>query len=134
MTAPPLRRAMYVALGCFILLAPAAPQIFGVNSVLFRPWIMYSLVGVGVMRGDFVAETAAGGAKITPFQVMMRNRYPQDLSLNAGHVVLDERTLKRFTAPYCAQYQDVIALTFEGEVAFPDGWRALSAEARCDRP
>ena len=41
------RRLAFLLIAVFILLAPAMPQVLGVNSVFFRPWTMFSGVGVG---------------------------------------------------------------------------------------
>ncbi len=130
---PPIRRAAFGLLAAFILLAPAAQQVLGVYSPIFRPWVMYSGVGLGLLRGEVIVIRAEGTERLTPEAFLGVRHYPSTMSIEDRHVVLDEATLTARMAAYCAANNDVRSLSFDGEMSWLDGWRPLSAALECER-
>ena len=98
-----LRGVAFAVVALFILLAPAAFQVFGVNHLLLRPWIMYSGAGIGLLKGEF--RIAAPGKPVvvrTPLQLLGRERYPFQRHYEFDRRVFEPGDLKRFAAEACA--------------------------------
>lgn len=55
-----LRLVVFVAVAVFIIGGPAAIQIFGVRTTIFRSWIMFSAPGLGVIDASFARLQADG--------------------------------------------------------------------------
>ena len=128
---PQPRRVVFGVLAAFILLAPALPQVFGVYSPMFRGWVMYSTVGLGLLRGDIVVTRADGIETLTPDALLGIQHYPWMMSLKDRHLVLDEATLSAHMSAYCTKNAAAISLSFQGQMSWLDGWRPLSATVEC---
>lgn len=129
---PPLiRRAAFSLLAAFILLAPAVQQVLGVYLPIFRPWVMYSGVGLGLLRGEVIVTRAEGTERLTPEAFLGLRYYPGTMSIKAPHVILNKAALSARMAAYCAAYGEVQSLAFDGEMSWLDGWRPLSAALEC---
>ncbi len=130
---PPLRRAAFGVIAAFVLFAPALPQVLGVHAPGFRPWIMYSGVGMGLLRGDVVVTRANGAQVLTPEAFLGVRYYPRTMTLQDRHVVLDEAALRARMAAFCETGDDIKSLSFDGHMSWVDGWRPLSAAVTCPR-
>ena len=130
--APPARRLIFGAVAAFILLGPALPQVFGVYNPLFRPWVMFSGVGLGLLRGDVVVE-GAETTLLSPETFLSVAYYPHTMSIRDAHVVLSEEALIARMASYCAEHAEVTALSFDGDLSGLKGWRAVSVRHDCAR-
>lgn len=128
---PQIRRVVFGGLAGFILLAPALPQVLDVHSPIFRPWVMYSAVGLGLLRGDIVVTRAGGAEMLTPEAFLGLKYYPRTMTLKDRHVVLDEAALSARMAAFCEANVDVDRLSFDGRMAWLDGWRPLKASVDC---
>ena len=129
-SAPPARRLIFGALAAFILLSPALPQIFRIDHPAFRPWIMFSGVGLGLLRGEIVVE-GDEVRRLSPKAFLNLPYYPHTMSIRDAHVVLDEAALNARMAAYCAEHRAASALSFDGDVSGLRGWRALSVRHEC---
>jgi len=131
---PPLiRRAAFGVLAAFILLAPAVQQVLGVYLPVFRPWVMYSGVGLGLLRGEVIVTRADGMERLTPEAFLGVRYYPSTMSTRDPHVILDQAALSARMAAYCAADSDVRSLSFDGQMSWLDGWRPISAAVACER-
>lgn len=130
---PPLRRVVFGVLAAFILLAPAMQQVFHIYSPIFRPWVMYSGVGLGLLRGDFEITRADGQERLSPETFLNVRFYPSTMSIKDRHVVLDETALVARIGAYCEANPDVVSIAFDGEVSGLKGWRPISAAKACAR-
>lgn len=130
---PRLRRVAFGGLAAFILWAPAIQQVFHIYSPLFRPWVMYSGVGLGLLRGDVEITRTDGSERLSPEAFLNVRFYPSTMSIRDRHVVLDEGALVARIKAYCRANPDAIAVSFEGEVSGLQGWRPISAAEACTR-
>jgi len=127
-----VRGVAFAAIGLFILLAPAAFQVFGVNHLLLRPWIMYSGAGIGLLKGEFrIAEPGRPVAVRTPLQLLGLDRYPFQRHYEFDRRVFEPGDLKRFAAEACAKLPAGATLSFDGVVGTRDGWKPLHASDVC---
>lgn len=129
---PLLRRAAFGLLAAFILLAPAVQQVLGVYLPIFRPWVMYSGVGLGLLRGEVIVTRAEGRERLSPEAFLGVRHYPITMSIKAPHVIPDQAALTARMAAYCAAEGDVRSLSFDGKVSWLDGWRPISAAVECE--
>lgn len=121
-----LRRGGFVVCALFILLAPSAGQVFGVNHLLLREWVMYSDVGVGIPRGEFrIWRGDDPVATLSPLQALGLRAYPSVIHYTFDHRILDDADFPAFAARLCARLSDYDGdrVSFEGVVGTPDGWR-----------
>ena len=130
---PLLRRAIFGVLAAFILLTPAFPQVLGVYPPVFRAWVMYSAVGLGILRGEVVVTSVDGVKTMAPEKFLGVAFYPQTMSLNDWHVILDETALSSRMAAYCEAQTGVVGVSFDGEVSDLNGWRSISVEKACQQ-
>ncbi len=128
-----LRRSAFGLIAAFILLAPAMPQVLGVHLPIFRPWVMYSAVGLGLLDGDIIITRDEGEERLTPEAFLRVRHYPRTMTLKDRHVVLDEANLSARFAAYCETDSAIRSLSFDGRMSWLDGWRPLSASVDCAR-
>lgn len=122
----PLRRTVFAGLSVFILLAPALPQIFGIHSVFLRPWIMYSNVGAGALKGSFTLTLPDRTvSELQPIDLHGGNNYPR------YRPVYGAESLREFAAEFCAGLPEGAALTFEGARGSRHGWIAIGGQDLC---
>ncbi|KPQ11682.1 MAG: hypothetical protein HLUCCO17_05710 [Saliniramus fredricksonii] len=121
-----LRRAGFVGIALFILLAPSAGQVFGVKHLLLREWVMYSGVGVGIPRGEFrIWRGDHMVATLSPLEALDLPAYPSVIHYTFAHRVLDDADLPAFAARLCEALADHDGdrVSFEGVVGTRAGWR-----------
>ncbi len=126
-----LRRAFFGVVAAFVLLAPALPQVFGVHAALFRPWVMYSGVGLGLLQGEFAVTRDGEVEMLSPESFLNINHYVRSMSLSAPHVVLDEAALIDRITAYCEANRNVTTVSFDGKVSGIRGWRPMRVTAEC---
>ena len=127
-----LRRAAFCALALFIALGPMFPQVFGVRSPAFRPWTMFSGVGVGILKGNFRIEEPQGQVReLAPLELLGLERYPRIRHFHFEHRVRDADDLRKFAAGFCAGLEPGARLSFDGHVGTRNGWRPLAGEDLC---
>ncbi len=131
-----VRRIGFAVIALFILLAPAAGQIFGVKHLLLREWVMYSGVGVGIPKGEF--RIWRGGqpvATLSPLEALELTAYPPVIHYTFPHRILGDDDLPGFAAQLCARLEDHGGdrVSFEGVVGTRQGWRALRHEDLCSK-
>ena len=122
---------MFGGLATFILLAPAMPQVFGHGNPIFRPWKMYSVVGLGLLRGEFTITRDGSDEVLTPNEFLDLPRYKLAMRLTQPYLVFGEADLKARIEEYCARYRVDASISFKGEVALVRGWKALSLTMGC---
>ena len=131
-----LRRAGFVGIALFILLAPSAGQVFGVKHLLLREWVMYSGVGVGIPRGEFrIWRGDHMVATLSPLEALDLPAYPSVIHYTFAHRVLDDADLPGFAARLCETLADHGGdrVSFEGVVGTRDGWRSAQHDDLCAR-
>ncbi|NWG92325.1 MAG: hypothetical protein HXY21_07420 [Parvularculaceae bacterium] len=129
-----LRTGVFVALAAYILLSPLFVQAFGVETKIIRPWIMFKDVGTGILKGEFIATTAAGETyRLSPLDVLGAARYPVRVQpYRFDKLVLKDGDLIRFAAGWCAAHRaEFVDLRYEGRVGAGKSWRPLSASGLC---
>ena len=127
-----LRRGGFCARAPFIPLGPIFPQAFAVHSPLFRPWTMFSGVGVGILKGSFRVEDGQGPAReMTPLELLGLERYPRIRQYHFEERVRDPEDLRKFVAEYCDGLAPGARLSFAGHVGTREGWRALKGDDLC---
>ena len=127
----PFRRFMFGGLATFILLAPAMPQVFGYGNPIFRPWKMYSIVGMGLLRGEFTINRNGSDEVLTPSEFLNLLRYKLAMRLTQPYLVFGENDLRARIEEYCARNRVDASISFKGEVALVREWKALSLAMRC---
>lgn len=126
------RRAAFVIIGAFLLLAPAPGQLLGLHNVLLREWIMFSGVGVGILKGEFTLQRADGeAATFTPLEMMGIEAYPQTRHYLFDYRVFVDSDLKRVAEGVCGRSIEGDRLSFSGHVGTRDGWRAIDVDDVC---
>ncbi len=75
-----LRTVAFAVLAAHILIGPFLAQIADIRSPLWRPWTMFSQVGVGVLDGAFTVEDGEGAVtELSPLQLLEFDWYPRIL-------------------------------------------------------
>lgn len=123
---PQIRRIGFALIALFILLAPAAGQVFGVKNLLLREWVMYSDVGVGIPKGEFrVWRGDHAVASLSPLEVLDLPAYPSVIHYTFAHRILDDADLPAFAARLCERLadRDGDRVSFDGMVGTRQGWR-----------
>lgn len=129
--APAVRLLAFCAIAAFVLLAPMFPHVFNIHGKLLRPWMMYSDVGVGLLKGDFRIEQAGATRTVAPLELMGLERYPRLRHYRFEQRVLHDGDLGRIAATYCATLPAGARLSFGGAVGTRNGWRPLKADDLC---
>ncbi len=128
------RRIGFGLIALFILLAPAAGQVFGVHHLLLREWVMYSDVGVGIPKGEFrIWRDDIAVAQLTPLEALELEAYPPIIHYTFAQRILSDEDFPRFAARLCAALDayGVDRVSFEGMVGTRLGWRPASHDDLC---
>jgi len=128
------RRIGFTAIALFILLAPAAGQIFGVHHLLLREWVMYSGVGVGIPKGEFrIWQGDQPLATLSPLEALDLPAYPRVIHYTFPHRILRDEDFPRFAARLCGALADHDAdrVSFEGVIGTREGWRSARHHDLC---
>jgi hypothetical protein len=129
----PLRAICFVGLAGFILLGPALPQVLGMHMMLVRPWIMYSGVGVGVLKGEFrLIAPGSQPRSLTPLQLLGRQSYPVQFHYEFDRRVFSAGDLGNFAAELCTTLAGGAVLSFDGSVGTRAGWQPLVVDDVCE--
>lgn len=127
------RRLAFVIIAGFILIAPAMPQVFGITSVFFRPWTMFSGVGIGLLKGEFIETSPHGDVtRHSPQHVLGRERYSRAMTSPHPYLVLSEAHLTDVAAPFCETISRDTRLAFDGYRQTRNGWVRLTTENVCE--
>lgn len=127
-----VRKSLFVALGAFILVSPVFPQVFKVGQPWIRQWTMYSGVGTGLMKGDFLVQYETGETKsIKPLEMLGLERYPNTFHYEFDRRVWSVQDIERMARSYCDGHQGVVSLSYSGRVGVPEGWANLKTENLC---
>lgn len=103
-----------------------------IHSVLFRPWIMYSEVGVGILKGRFIVTVPGGErSEMTPLGLLGLQSYPVQRHYEFDRRVFAALDLKRFAAELCLTLPEGVTLSFDGSVGTRAGWKPLAADDIC---
>jgi hypothetical protein len=128
-----VRAGAFAAFAALIWLGPFASQILQIKHPLLRPWTMFSGVGVGILKGEFLALADDGAVtRLTPLQVLGRDRYPVTRSTEFPLRIGKIEDLRSFAARFCETRS--ARLSFDGRVGGYQGWQALQADDICARP
>jgi hypothetical protein len=128
------RRIGFAAIALFILLAPAAGQVFGVHHLLLREWVMYSGVGVGIPKGEFrIWQEDEPVATLSPLEALDLAAYPPVIHYTFSHRILSDDDFPRFAARLCGALADHGGdrVSFEGKVGTRQGWRPANHSDLC---
>lgn len=126
------RGAGFALLAAFILLSPAPGQLFGAHSPFLREWVMFSGVGVGIPRGDFiVARDGREVARRTPLEALGLAAYPQIRHYAFEERVVEDADLARFARALCEEAGEGGRVGFVGSVGTRQGWRPIEVEDVC---
>lgn len=127
-----LRRVVFLGIASFILLVPAMPQIFGIHHALFRPWVMYSGVGTGILKGEFTVRKLDGTiVALTPREILNIPRYPLQMQAGQFYQVYSVGDLKRVSQGYCSKLSSGETLAFHGSFSTAQGWTATEDNDIC---
>ena len=124
-----------LAAAVFIALGPALPQVFGIGQDNVRPWMMFSGVGQGTMKGTFTVTYADGSRKAyTPLEIMALDRYPDVLAYEFDKLLLNREAMSPIVSAFCdAHVKDGATLSYSGKVGAPNGWALYDAEDLCQK-
>lgn len=128
------QRIGFGLIALFILLAPAAGQVFGLHHLLLREWVMYSDVGVGIPKGEFrIWQGDIPVAQLSPLEALELEAYPPVIHYTFAQRILSDEDFPRFAARLCAARDAYGAdrVSFEGMVGTRLGWRAASHDDLC---
>lgn len=130
------RRFGFGLIALFILLAPAAGQVFGVHHLLLREWVMYSGVGVGIPQGEFLIwrdDTVV--ARLSPLDALDLPAYPRVIHYTFEHRILSNEDFAGFATRLCAERGTYGGdrVSFEGVIGTREGWQAASQDNLCER-
>lgn len=129
----PIRRLrIFVASGLalFILFAPGARQVTGIEASWLRPWTMYSTAGTGILKGSFEARSANGELFVlSPLEVLGTKTYPVIASYDYVYFVRDEHDIAVLARGFCLR--EPVDLAFAGHVGTRRGWREIAARDLC---
>lgn len=131
----PARPAVFAVIAAFMLASPALPQVFGIGKPWIRQWTMFSGVGRGIPKGDFIIETHAGMPvrTLTPLAAAGLTRYPVTAPVERfDRYVYHVSDLQRFAAPACADLNADQRLRFAGVVGSWHGFTAPVSAVVCE--
>ncbi|MEM1391607.1 MAG: hypothetical protein AAGG45_11055 [Pseudomonadota bacterium] len=119
----------------FIALGPALPQVFGVGQDYVRPWMMFSGVGQGMMKGAFTVTHSDGSTEVyTPLEIMSLERYPDIFSYEFDKILLNRDAMSPIVSEFCdAHVKDGATLSYSGKVGAPNGWALYEADDLCQK-
>lgn len=129
-----VRRIGFGVIALFILLAPSAGQVFGVNHLLLREWVMYSGVGIGIPKGEFrIWRGDQIVATLSPLEALDLPAYPSVIHYTFQHRILGDEDFPGFAAQLCAALADHDAdrVSFEGVIGTRQGWRSAREGDLC---
>ncbi|MEO1642687.1 MAG: hypothetical protein AAFR74_05070 [Pseudomonadota bacterium] len=124
-----------LAAAAFIALGPALPQVFGVGQDYVRPWVMFSGVGQGTMKGTFTVTQADGSIETyTPLQIMALERYPNIFPYQFDRLLTDREAMTPIVSAFCeAHVTEGAVLSYTGKVGAPNGWAIYEADDLCPK-
>lgn len=125
-------RAAYLAAAAFIVAAPLVPQLLGYQTPALRSWRMFSGVGLGMLRGEFIVITGDAEARESPLQFFGLERYPVGEFYRFDRLVLRHGDLERIAAARCAELPPGARLSYVGEVGILEGWTTLEIADLCE--
>ena len=126
------RKFIFILLASFILLGPAVEQVFGYKSVWMPRWIMYSGVGVGILKGTFhLARPNEPVVELTPLGVLSLDRYPMIRHYEFDQTILEKSDLRHFASRICDDLPSGGTLSFIGSVGTRQGWQAMNVADIC---
>ncbi|MEL8055508.1 MAG: hypothetical protein AAGK66_05090 [Pseudomonadota bacterium] len=124
-----------LAAAAFISLGPAIPQVFGVAHDYVRPWVMFSGVGQGTMKGTFTLTKTDGSTQTyTALEILSLERYPNVFPYEFELLLRDRDAMAPIVSAFCADHVgkgDV--LSYSGRVGAPNGWALYEAEDVCPK-
>jgi hypothetical protein len=127
-----LRRVAFGGLAALILFGPAPGQLFGHHSPALREWVMYSGVGVGILRGSFVLQEGERRlATLSPLEALGLQRYPSVRHYQFPHLVRAPEDVAAYAAALCERAAPGQTVAFEGQVGTRQGWREMSSADLC---
>ena len=129
------QKAGILAAAAFISLGPAIPQVFGVAQDYVRPWVMFSGVGQGTMKGTFTLTKTDGSTQTyTPLEIMSLERYPNIFPYEFDRLLLDRDAMTPIVSAFCSErvgQGDI--LSYAGLVGAQNGWALYEAEDVCPK-
>lgn len=126
------RAILFLVLGAFILLGPAAGQIFGYRSAWLRSWVMFSEVGVGIQKGEYRLTGADGTVSVlSPLEIIGITRYPPIRYYEFEKRIGGPADLHSFGEAFCAGLSAGQTLSFDGAVGTRAGWKPVSVANVC---
>ncbi|MEM9988591.1 MAG: hypothetical protein AAF723_03650 [Pseudomonadota bacterium] len=127
------RMIALILLSGYILFSPAWPQVFQQHNIFIRPWVMFSGVGEGVLKGEFILTRANGAeTRLTPLEVAGLTRYP----VKSQHYRFDPRVrspadIKIFAQKICSGLTAGDTLSYVGYVGYGRGWSTPQTLSIC---
>ena len=127
-----VRKTVFGLLAGYILLSPYFPQVLNTGAPVIRQWTMYSGVGQGVLKGEFLL-TYADGTEVTktPLEVQGLTRYPNTFHYEYDRLVLGKDQLKAFVKETCTTERNLVDMSFVGQVGTASGWLAIDVDHLC---
>lgn len=126
------RRIGFALIAAFVLLSPAPGQLFGAHTPLLREWVMFSGVGVGIPRGQFVVSDENGESlRLSPLEALGLAAYPQIRHYTFEKRVLADEDFARFAQRLCAEAAPGARVGFDGAVGTRAGWRQARFDDVC---
>lgn len=127
-----LRRSVFALLAGLILFGPVPGQVFGKYSPALRNWVMFSGVGVGMLRGEFrLMEGERVIAVQDPLQALGLERYPRMQHYFFEHRVLEPADMAGYALRPCAAAGPGQTVVFAGVVGTRQGWRPMPVADVC---
>lgn len=127
-----LRELAFLGIAVFILLGPAAAQVLHYKTFWLRGWVMYSEVGVGVLKGQFhLFSPGEKPRELSPLKVLGLDQYPFLRHYEFDRRVNTPQDLKRFAEAFCNGLRPGQTLSYRGQVGTRQGWRVFEVEDIC---
>lgn len=119
-----LRLLGFAAISAFIVGGPVAEQVFGLNTVLFRSWIMFSTPGLGMIDARFSMVSADGA--MVPLDRFMLLDEPRSGKLRW---IETRDELASVTRRLCAAAGDGADIRITARRAITSGWQTIEMGA-----
>jgi hypothetical protein len=112
-----IRAAVFFIIVFWMCFGPIYTQLFGRENVLFRHWVMFSGIGIGVVDAAFYD---ASGTRLDYARSL---GYPRSFKL----MQVSDQTIFRIGQKLCADDGDIRA---SARIATPSGWETLVGDSQ----
>jgi len=117
-----VRRSVFFALAVFMLAGPAYRQVLDGDNRVFRNWVMFSAIGVGLVDARFTHLTEDGSEVILNHHELLAGQYRKVRRSNIWLIRNRNGGAVDVARRLCAVLDPITSIRIESRVATRRGW------------